>query len=205
VTPDLRCLRPVVLSVPAAVQKLPARPKVAILSRLARVAVRWSARLSDVRPPAFEKDDQGAPQASAGVYWSLTHKPEYVAGVVATRPVGIDIEHIRPPAEGLYPRIATPAEWQLAPPTGRTLLFYRIWTAKEAVLKAERLGLRGLSRCRITAIPDNEKMQLDFDRRSWTLCHHHLPTHVVALTRVADDIRWAIDPGWPRKPDQAPV
>jgi 4'-phosphopantetheinyl transferase len=201
-TSSLRCLRPVVLSVPATIQKLPARPKVAILSRLARVAVRLSARLSGVGPPAFAKDDRGVPQPSAGIYWSITHKPEYVAGVVAARPVGIDIERMRPPAEGLYPRIATPAEWRLAPQAEHTRLFHRVWTAKEAVLKAEGIGLRGLSRCRVTAIPDHEKMRLDFDQRPWTICHHYLPTHVLALTRVAAKIHWAIDPGWPRRPEQ---
>ena len=189
-------LNPVMLKVPPTVTHLRGRPQVAILSRLARVAVRISARLTGLAPVRCEKDDQGAPQPSHGIYWSVAHKPEWVAGVVATVPVGIDIEEIRPKPDSLYRRIAGADEWRLGAGMDRTRLFFRIWTAKEAVLKAEGLGLRGLSRCRLTALADQDRMRLRFDQRTWTIAHYDLPNHVAALTLVADRIRWQINPGW---------
>lgn len=191
-------LCPVVLSVPAHLRNLSGRPKVAILSRLARVAVRLSAQLTCVTLPAFDKNPQGAPQPIAGVHWSVTHKPAFVAGVVAAAPVGIDIEHVSTPTEGLYRRIAAKEEWRLGQNMAGALLFYRVWTAKEAVLKAEGVGLRGLSRCRVTAIASKEHMQLSFDRRSWTVAHHRLPNHIVALTWRGEAIQWQVDPKWPK-------
>ncbi|MBL0715773.1 MAG: 4'-phosphopantetheinyl transferase superfamily protein [Desulfosarcina sp.] len=193
-----RRLTPVVLSVPTPIQNLRGRPRVAILSRLARVAVRLSARFSDLPLATLTKDAEGVPQPCAGVYWSVTHKSEFVAGVVAAAPVGIDIEHIRPRSAGLYGHIATAEEWRLGKGI-ETHLFYRVWTAKEAVLKAEKIGLRGLSHCRVTAIPDRDHMRLEFDRRPWMVAHYYLSTHVVALTQVADRIQWHIEPRWSQR------
>ncbi len=188
-------LYPVVLSVPAHLRRLRGSAQVAILSRLARVAVRLSARLTGVAPPACAKDDQGAPRPHDGIHWSVSHKPEFVAGVVADVPVGIDIESVRSPTEALYRRIAAEDEWQLGHDPRAPRLFYRVWTAKEAVLKAEGVGLRGLSRCRVAAIPDQATMQLAFEGRAWTVAHHYLDTHVLALTGTGTPIEWRVDAG----------
>ena len=190
-------LYPVVLHVPTTVRKLPARARVATLSRLARMAARLSAVLTGISPPEFAKDDQGTPRPDNGIHWSVSHKPECVAGVVAAAPVGIDIEHIGAPSEALYRRIATAEEWRLGRNPLSPRQFYRVWTAKEAVLKAEGIGLRGLSRCRVTAMPAGGPMRLAFDRHAWTVVHHDLPVHVVAITRLSAPIHWQIDPGWP--------
>ena len=191
----LRRLCPVILRVPTHLQNLRGRAQVAILSRLARMAVRLSARLTGVVPPADVKDALGAPQPRGGIHWSVTHKLEFVAGVVADAPVGIDIEPVRSPNEALYNRIATVEEWHLSRDPQAPRLFYRVWTAKEAVLKAEGVGLRGLSRCRVTAIPDQRTMRLAFDGRNWTVAHHYFETHVVALTGTDAAIEWRVDPG----------
>ncbi len=192
-TPAPLC--PVVLRVPAHLRRLRGRPQAAILSRMARVAVRLSARLTGFAPPVCAKNDLGAPQPENGIHWSVTHKPAFVAGVVAHAPVGIDIEPVRSPPEALYRRIAAVDEWHLGSDPRAPRLFYRVWTAKEAVLKAEGVGLRGLSRCRVTAIPDQATMRLAFDGRNWTVAHHYFETHVVALTGTDAAIEWRVDPG----------
>ncbi len=194
-TGGLRCLCPVILRVPTHLQNLRGRAQVAILSRLARMAMRLSARLTGVVPPADVKDALGAPQPQGGIHWSVTHKLEFVAGVVADAPVGIDIEPVRSPPEALYRRIAAVDEWHLGSDPRAPRLFYRVWTAKEAVLKAEGVGLRGLSRCRVTAVPDQATMQLVFDGRAWTVAHHYLDTHVLALTCTHAPVEWRVDPG----------
>jgi hypothetical protein len=65
------------------------------------------------------------------------------------------------------------------------------------VLKAEGVGLRGLSRCRVTAIARRDYTQLAFDQRRWTVVHHRLVNHIVALTWRGEGIQWLVDPKWP--------
>ena len=115
------------------------REKVAYLSRHARAALNLSAEFSRIRLGKLVKDDDGAPLSSNGYYWSLTHKRCFVAGVVSDARVGIDIEEIKPRHRGMFKKVAVPEEWELldADPFH---LFYRYWTAKEAVIKAWGAG-----------------------------------------------------------------
>jgi 4'-phosphopantetheinyl transferase len=182
-------LNPIILSVPADIQAAKGRAKVQALSRLARQAAQESAlRTLGHSLPGFPKNDDGVPQPVAGIHWSLSHKSTLVAGVVAHDPIGIDVEFRRPVKAGLHARIAEPAEWRLDKASrtdqGRTppdTLFYRYWTAKEAVLKAVGQGLVGLSGCRITALPSSQCMQLIYDGTPWEVFQRWYGPHLVAV------------------------
>jgi 4'-phosphopantetheinyl transferase len=138
----------------------------------------------------LEKDENGAPLPSNGIHWSLTHKSAFVAAVCSPRPVGIDIERLRQVNRGLEERIAAPAEWDLATAVD-LFLFFRFWTAKEAVLKAVGEGLTGLSRCRVRRIVDDDHMLLAYDRQPWTVTHRRIePDHLVTITSDCVDLRW---------------
>ena len=84
------------------------------LSRHARRALELSAAKSAVTLGQLTKDDRGVPQPVNGIFWSLSHKTQYVAAVVAPQPIGIDLEKIRPCSEALFRKTATDAEWALA-------------------------------------------------------------------------------------------
>ena len=84
---EIKTLHPVILTVAEKDRRLKLRARVKCLSRLARSAVRLSAKAAGCRLAVIEKDGNGVPQPSNGIYWSLTHKPHYVAGVVSTSPV----------------------------------------------------------------------------------------------------------------------
>jgi 4'-phosphopantetheinyl transferase len=182
-------LYPVILSVPAHTKAAKGRAKVQALSRLARQAAQDSAlRTLGLSLPDFPKNEEGVPQPVAGIHWSLSHKSALVAGIVAHDPIGIDLEYRRPVKAGLHARIADPEEWRLdkaqnsdAQRTPPEALFYRYWTAKEAVLKAVGQGLAGLSRCRIVALPSPRRMRLTFDGQPWEVSQRWYGPHLVAV------------------------
>lgn len=182
-------LFPVILDVHEAVCALTSRKRVAALSRLARRAVCTSAQRLDVRLDALEKDADGVPLPSNGFFWSVTHKPRYVAGVIAPHPVGIDIEHVKPRSPSLFRKVASEREWALA--GGKSdLFFFRYWTAKEAVLKAAGVGLSGLSRCCVTAVPDGRCVMVRFDGRHWPVTQLMFDDHIAAVTAPAGTALW---------------
>lgn len=81
------------------------------------------------------------------VHVSLTHthdaSGQAVAGVaVAGAPVGIDAEPVRPRVPALATRIVADGEALPAWPSGDAARLLAAWTAKEAALKADGLGLR---------------------------------------------------------------
>jgi len=86
---------PVILPVPPEARSLPPRQRVQFLSRHAREALQRSAERMEVELGPLEKDPRGAPLPFKGNFWSLTHKPEYVGGVVAPALVGLDLEQVR--------------------------------------------------------------------------------------------------------------
>jgi len=182
-------LFPVIIGVDDALRVLPARERVAALSRLARRAVFVSAERFGARLGALEKDVDGVPQPSNGFFWSVTHKPRYVGGVIAPGPVGIDIERLKPRSVSLIRKIASDREWALAEDKS-ALRFFRYWTAKEAVLKAEGVGLSGLSRCRITAVPDDQSLMVRFDGRKWLVTQLKFNGHIAAVTASAEAAEW---------------
>lgn len=183
-------IHPVILAVPVSDQELNGRDKVGALGCHARQALAHSADYSHLALGPLEKEANGAPIPSNGVHWSLTHKSTFVAGVCAPFAIGIDIEKIRPFNENLCRKIATEAEWTLAPEITETL-FFRYWTAKEAVLKAVGKGLTGLTQCRIQTIIDNEHLMVTYAKSKWTVAQYwDTKEHIVAITANNVDIEW---------------
>ena len=129
-----RIIYPVILAVPDEVADFKPRDRVKFLSQHARRALKRSAQKSNLPLGDLMQDDNGAPLPSNNVYWSITHKTQYVAGVAAPTPVGIDIERIRECSPGLFARTAGESEWALSDPENTSLItFFRYWTSKEAL------------------------------------------------------------------------
>lgn len=183
-------LHPVILAVPDAAKALKPKERVQFLSRHARLALEKSAQKSGIRLDALEQDERNAPLPSNGTYWSITHKNEYVGGVVSPSPTGIDIEKICPRAKSLFRKAADEAEWALADKSFTT--FFRYWTAKEAVLKAAGIGLRDLSKCRIHRVPDLHHLDLAYDNSNWQIEHHFFNSHIASIVKNDFSIEWTI-------------
>lgn len=93
-------------------------------------------------------EDCGRPRLldESGLHFNMSHAAELAVIAVSSGPVGIDVEpvaHMRfdPGLVGLACSSAEAEELDRLPPEGRAVGFLRIWTAKEAYLKATGAGL----------------------------------------------------------------
>lgn len=164
--------------------------KVDHLSQIAREALKVSAEKSGVKLRLLLKDENGAPRPVGGIYWSLSHKPKYVAAVVSRDKVGIDIEEIRPRPESLFARVASDEEWGIKQKSRDTL--FRYWTAKEAVLKVIGIGIGGLRTCRITSVPDENHIALDYKGQTFLVEQIRHENHIVSVLKDDNQIEWVI-------------
>lgn len=96
------------------------------------------------------------------------------------REVGVDLERIRPDVEveKLSNRYFAPVEQTAIMQSAqeeRPARFFRYWVAKEAVLKAQGVGLRSLSQCKVLLAADGAGAEVlapadSLRRDSWTIC-----------------------------------
>jgi 4'-phosphopantetheinyl transferase len=180
---------PVMLKASPEPQALSGRERVLFLRQFARRAVVLSAERMGVSLSALLNDPDGKPIPVNECFWSLSHKPEIVAGVAARQPVGIDIETVRPVRSGLMERITDSDERRLVEPVTE-LMFFRFWTAKEAVLKAVGIGLRCLSHCKIHRILDEKALVISCHQKYWRVEHAFHGHHVASVACQGHHIKW---------------
>jgi 4'-phosphopantetheinyl transferase len=182
---------PVILAVPEADQHLKVRERVENLSLHARKAVDISAEKSDVVVTNLLKDKHGAPLPFDGNYWSVTHKPAYVGGVIDSKRIGIDIEKIRSCSPALFKKTASDSEWNLSNEDAFKL-FFRYWTAKESVLKASTAGIRDLSKCRVVNVMDANHLVIDYQDKAWIVEHFFFNGHIASVVKYDVDVEWTL-------------
>lgn len=184
-------LFPVILAVPDKNQELTGRKKVSFLSKYARKALEISAEKSHVRLHnlKLKKDEKGTPLPFNGNYWSLTHKSEYVAAVIAPTPIGIDIEKIRSCSKALFRKTAHDHEWELSD-ADPFIIFYRYWTSKESVLKASGTGIKDLSKCRIVGIIDDNHLIIEYRNQNWLIEHFYFDEHIASIVKNDFRVEW---------------
>lgn len=187
-------LHPVILPVPEQVQEFKPKDRVLYLSRHARRALTKSAAKSGIRTGELRKDENGMPLPFDGTFWSLTHKTQYVAGVVAPTPIGIDIERIRDISRGLFRKTAADSEWALAGTAEKSLLtFFRFWTSKEAVLKATGIGIKDLLKCQVRQILDDSHLIIRYESKDWLVEHFFYDQHIACVVQNDFCIDWAVE------------
>ena len=101
-------------------------------------------------PRNFSYNENGKPYFENGPYFSISHCKEAIAVAVCDEPVGIDIESIRHADDSLIERVMSEDERSLIrakrpKANGECLeadrLFTRLWTQKEAIVKAQGTGI----------------------------------------------------------------
>jgi 4'-phosphopantetheinyl transferase len=129
----------------------------------------------------------------AGHHWSLTHKPHFAAGVLAPAAVGLDLEALRPCTPALFRRIAAESEWALIGGDDPRIMFFRCWTAKEAVLKAVGEGMRDWSHCRIRQVADDTRLVVDYRGAAWPVEQFFFRGHVASLAGSGFHVEWGLE------------
>lgn len=183
-------LFPVIIPVTEAGYKVSGKDEVDHLSHSAREALRMSAERSGVGVGELLKDENGVPCPAAGIYWSLSHKPRYVAAVVSTDRVGIDIEEVKARDELLFARVASEGEWELKEKSWDT--FFRYWTAKEAVLKVIGIGIGGLTACQIVSVPDENHITLSYKGHPFLVEQLRYNNHIVSVLKDNNQVEWVV-------------
>ena len=183
----------VILPVPAAAINRYGRGRHRQLQDLARQAVHHAARRAGRPIERLDQEQSGRPRPRAGIHWSLSHKTRYVAGITAPQPVGIDLEQVRPMAAGMYERVGRPEDWEMLGGRGSEV-FFRLWTAKEAVIKAVGTGLRDLDRC-ILVQAEADRLVMALGETRWQVRQHAFDDHVAAVAVGGDfQVVWALPP-----------
>lgn len=157
----------------------------------ARIALRESAIRCGAPVDGWTKNADNVPLPQNGFYWSLSHKRHFVAAVVADRPVGIDVEHVRPRRSTLIDALARSVEW-VAMGDSSLPSFFRLWTAKEAALKAVGAGISALMDCRLLEVLDHTNMKLLYQGREWLVEHFYHADHLFAVTNYGRAVRWCV-------------
>ncbi len=141
---------------------------------------------------SFEKSsERGRPVPTAnGWHWTISHDATFVSAVVSRRgPLGIDLERIALRRRLLIERVANEAErTELGETPDRpldALGFARLWTSKEAVLKAEQIGLPGLRHCQLMRLLGPWETRLSYEGDERRVVHTALDSHLVSLSSSA--------------------
>ncbi|GMU37767.1 MAG: 4'-phosphopantetheinyl transferase superfamily protein [Phycisphaerae bacterium] len=182
-------LHAVLISIPDNDRSVPGRERMRRQREAAAQALDESARRTGLPVLRWERDAAGVPVFEQGVCWSLSHKTSVAAGVVATRPVGIDVEVIEPRNPGLWEYVASAREQTLLPHRDWAT-FFRLWTAKEAVLKANRVGLSKLDACRLVASPTLSGAALTFEQSLWLVTFFASERILTAVAHKGAEVAW---------------
>ncbi len=114
----------------------------------------------------IKADENGKPYVDGPVHFNISHSGDLVVGAFSFAPVGIDVERVAREVDirGIASRYFTPGEAAriAAAGDGGRELFFKLWTAKEAMLKLSGAGLaNGLSQA---VVEENGECFLDARR-----------------------------------------
>ena len=111
----------------------------------------------------FLYNEHGKPYLENGPYFSISHCQEGIAVAVDDQPIGIDIETIRHADEDLIERVMNNGERLTV--NGERLedrdrAFIRLWTRKEAIVKAQGVGIESFEQLQ-TILVENEEWRVE--------------------------------------------
>jgi len=84
----------------------------------------------------------GKPFLPDGPCFNLSHSGDKVVLIIGRQEVGIDVELVTPYSWAVVQKVFTEAEQAWLSGQGTDEAFFRLWTGKEAIMKALGLGFR---------------------------------------------------------------
>ncbi|MBC2703595.1 4'-phosphopantetheinyl transferase superfamily protein [Desulfobacula sp.] len=178
---------------PETIKILKGKKKVVALSQFARESARVSALKAKLHVDIFEKDTLGVPRLSNGLCWSVSHKPDFVAGVVSKEKIGIDLERIKDISDALFERIIEPEEERHFRHQGKSTIFFRVFTAKEAVLKKTRDGIRGLPKVKIKEVVDEKNLVVQYIDKKYLVENFYFDGYLASVTKDHFNVQWTLE------------
>ncbi|MGN1403854.1 MAG: 4'-phosphopantetheinyl transferase family protein [Ruminococcus sp.] len=94
--------------------------------------------------PKIARDSHGKPffPDEPGIHFNLSHCRELAVCGVSDRPLGVDVEEVRPLRERVLRRAFSPEECQAVRNSQQPdEYFFRLWTLKESYVKAIGVGI----------------------------------------------------------------
>lgn len=181
---------------PENIRNLKGRAKVSALSRFARKSATVSSLKSKLEIEIFKKDKYGVPEPLNDIYWSVTHKLDFVAGIVSKKNVGIDIEFIKNAKDvsnQLFKRIISSDEQLIFKNHDKNIAFFRAFTAKETVLKLTGDGIKGLSKTKIKTIIDDNNLIVEYLNKKYLVENFYFDNYLAAVTKDEFNIKWTLE------------
>lgn len=149
--------------------------------------------MSGFYPEELIKGKNGQPLPSNSIFWSVSHKGEYTAGLVSKSAAGIDIERIKDVSEPLFKRIINDEEKRCFKTDDNNIIFFRCFTAKEAVLKAVGIGLAGLHDTCVVRVEDAANLFLRHRNTEYKVEHVFFDKYIASVVKDNFKVRWQID------------
>lgn len=147
----------------------------------------------------FDYSDRGKPQLSKlcnnSLQFNVSHSQEYALfGFAVDRLIGVDIEYLRemPDAIKIARRFFSPLEFQLIASLSdrqQQKVFFKLWTAKEAYLKALGTGLAGsLNSIEISFEDDLLTKESKAILDNWFVCSYIPAENYIAAVAIDNKI-----------------
>jgi 4'-phosphopantetheinyl transferase len=123
----------------------------------------------------IKKTDQGKPflPAFPEFYFSVTHSKTMIMIALSRGPVGIDLERVRElPVIPIAQRFFSPQELfflQDEKPQQNQKIFFKLWTAKEAALKADGAGIAFGMKNNVATMEEEKVTSIFYQQQSWNI------------------------------------
>ena len=151
----------------------------------------------------YAEGDYGKPYITThpNVHFNISHTDGYCAVAVSDVPIGVDIQRIEPELsdgkKAIIKRFFSEPEREFYGLSEETpSLFYRLWTAKESMVKCTGKGLsQGIRRFAVPTFFDRCRCEdmfltaLDTDEYAMTVCSFNDETPVCECVSVTDILR----------------
>jgi len=119
--------------------------------------------MTSYRHDEWKYNEHGKPYIEGAPYFSLSHCKEGIAVAIDDQPIGIDIESIRHADESLIER--TMNEQERVGMDDRK--FTRLWTQKEAVVKAQGTGIISFEQLQNLRVQSTEYRIQTFEKEKY--------------------------------------
>jgi len=109
----------------------------------------------------WKYNEHGKPYIEGAPYFSISHCKAGIAVAIDDEPIGIDIEGIRHAEDDLIKRVCNAREQQtIAESADPDRAFTRLWTQKEAVVKAQGVGIQSFEQIQ-TILDESGKWKVE--------------------------------------------